>query len=286
MPRIIRWLFLTGALVGFMAITPSLPFPPVLQAPQLPSWWSRTGPVAGTGSVLRLAVVLAGGGWSVRSLTSGMWRSRHRFPPAAAASAAHWTRMWKRIRATGGLIRLAIGLTSSGAALSACASSGPSSSDSAPAASPVAPVLLDPTTPPSPAVSTVTGPSPRTPARPIPAASTVAAPSPRAAATPTQTHARSAVSVARAGPGPSRKAESHGSAKARPIRPATWTVRPGDDFWSIAEIVVARASSAPAGGRHIALYWSRLIEANRGRLPRPGDPDLLFPGDLVVLPPL
>jgi nucleoid-associated protein YgaU len=66
---------------------------------------------------------------------------------------------------------------------------------------------------------------------------------------------------------------------------ATWIVRPGDSFWSIAETVIGQArmgAERPA----IAPYWSRLVAANRDRLPYPGDPDLLFAGDVLVLPPL
>jgi hypothetical protein len=35
----------------------------------------------------------------------------------------------------------------------------------------------------------------------------------------------------------------------------------------------------------VARYWLRLIEANRSHLPDPADPNLLFPGDVLVLPP-
>jgi hypothetical protein len=35
----------------------------------------------------------------------------------------------------------------------------------------------------------------------------------------------------------------------------------------------------------VGRYWVELIAANRSRLPDPSDPSLLFPGDLVRLPP-
>jgi nucleoid-associated protein YgaU len=52
-------------------------------------------------------------------------------------------------------------------------------------------------------------------------------------------------------------------------------VQPGDHLWNIAE------RTAPAD---VATYWRRLVELNRPRLADPDNPDLLFPGDVVVLP--
>lgn len=87
-------------------------------------------------------------------------------------------------------------------------------------------------------------------------------------------------------------------------QPATaWTVAPGESFWSRAEAVVA--SSGPTGNhpgenhpgegkRHpterrptdadIGSYWLRLIEANRSKLADAANPDLIFPGQVFVLP--
>lgn len=77
----------------------------------------------------------------------------------------------------------------------------------------------------------------------------------------------------------------------RPIRalPAragrTWTVRPGDDLWSIAESTLRAALGRDPGEREIARYWLTVIDRNRARLPIPSDSSLLYPGDIVVLPP-
>ena len=57
-------------------------------------------------------------------------------------------------------------------------------------------------------------------------------------------------------------------------------VRPGEHLWSIAATI--------AGDTHpeqVARYWRRLVETNRERL-RSGDPDLLYPGERLRLPPL
>jgi nucleoid-associated protein YgaU len=59
--------------------------------------------------------------------------------------------------------------------------------------------------------------------------------------------------------------------------PATqYVVRPGDSFWRIAEATVAP-------DEEVATHWLRLVAANLERI-RSGDPDLIFPGEIVVLP--
>lgn len=58
------------------------------------------------------------------------------------------------------------------------------------------------------------------------------------------------------------------------------TVQPGEHFWSIAEQVVAERGLDV----QVADYWRLLVEANRDRLVDPGNPDLLYPGQQLVLP--
>lgn len=64
-----------------------------------------------------------------------------------------------------------------------------------------------------------------------------------------------------------------------------WQVEPGDHFWSIAERVVAERSGPDPSEDQVAPYWRRLIDANRGALVHPRDPDLIYPGQRFVLPP-
>ncbi|MBW3665130.1 MAG: hypothetical protein KY469_18705 [Actinobacteria bacterium] len=68
--------------------------------------------------------------------------------------------------------------------------------------------------------------------------------------------------------------------------PETWVVQRGEHFWSIAEARVAAVSPDPPREHEIAEYWHRLIAANRGVLAVPDEPDLLFPGQVLSLPPL
>lgn len=86
----------------------------------------------------------------------------------------------------------------------------------------------------------------------------------------------------RPAPAPPQPSVSRPEVVSRPA-PARWIVRPGDDLWSIA------AATAGAGSRGrrvperaVASYWLQVIEVNRGWL---RDPDLIFPGDVVTLPP-
>ena len=67
--------------------------------------------------------------------------------------------------------------------------------------------------------------------------------------------------------------------------PATYTVTPGDTFWSIADQTLRAAGHDPDDGAIIP-YWRSLIEANRDRLRARDEPDLIFPGQVFVLPPL
>ena len=58
------------------------------------------------------------------------------------------------------------------------------------------------------------------------------------------------------------------------------TVQPGEHFWAIAERTIAEE------GLDIGVteYWQRLIDLNRAGLVDPDNPDLIFPGQVLVLP--
>lgn len=61
-------------------------------------------------------------------------------------------------------------------------------------------------------------------------------------------------------------------------------VVPGENLWSIAAAHLAAARGQPVGDPDIARYWVTVVDANRARL-RSADPDLIYPGELVTLPP-
>lgn len=59
----------------------------------------------------------------------------------------------------------------------------------------------------------------------------------------------------------------------------TVTVAPGDHFWKISKRRLADVDpEAP-----VAPYWRKVIEANVDNI-RSGDPDLIYPGEIVELP--
>jgi hypothetical protein len=71
-----------------------------------------------------------------------------------------------------------------------------------------------------------------------------------------------------------------------PPEESTVTLGPGDHLWAVAERTVAAARGRDPVEREVARYWRRLVELNRPHLPDPADPDLVFPGDVVRLPPV
>jgi LysM domain len=68
--------------------------------------------------------------------------------------------------------------------------------------------------------------------------------------------------------------------------PPTWVIRPGDNLWSVAEATLAGAWGRRPSDAEIDGYWMTLIAANRPRLAHGDDPDLVFPGQVFVLPAL
>lgn len=64
----------------------------------------------------------------------------------------------------------------------------------------------------------------------------------------------------------------------------TWTVTPGQCFWSIAEAVLTESLGRTPVPREVVPYWERLIEANRAALADPGNADLVFPGQVFTVP--
>lgn len=66
--------------------------------------------------------------------------------------------------------------------------------------------------------------------------------------------------------------------------PTTWTVGPGDSFWSIATAVLQTAWGRAPTDAEVEPYWLTLIAANRRVLLHPDVPDLLYTGQELVVP--
>lgn len=70
------------------------------------------------------------------------------------------------------------------------------------------------------------------------------------------------------------------------VTPTGHIVEVGEHLWTIAESTLIRSGIEHPDGGTITRYWSQLIEANRDRLVDPTDPDLIMPGQQLVLPPI
>jgi nucleoid-associated protein YgaU len=63
------------------------------------------------------------------------------------------------------------------------------------------------------------------------------------------------------------------------------TVQPGDNFWRLAENRLRELTGREPSDSEVAPYWVTVVEANRDRI-RSGNPDLIYPGEVVLLPDL
>ncbi len=65
----------------------------------------------------------------------------------------------------------------------------------------------------------------------------------------------------------------------------TWTIRPGDSFWSVAHGVLTEAWRRPPTDAELMPYWRVLIARNRSRLVDSDNADLVYAGQVFELPP-
>lgn len=63
------------------------------------------------------------------------------------------------------------------------------------------------------------------------------------------------------------------------------TLGAGDHLWSVAERALAEAWGREPTDDELVPYWEQLVEVNRHRLADPANPDLVFPGQVVTMPP-
>ena len=64
----------------------------------------------------------------------------------------------------------------------------------------------------------------------------------------------------------------------------SWTVEPGDHFWAVAEGVLADAWGRAPTDDEVDPYWRAVVQANVDVLRDPGNPDLLFHGQVIDVP--
>jgi hypothetical protein len=68
-----------------------------------------------------------------------------------------------------------------------------------------------------------------------------------------------------------------------PNEPTEVVVRAGDYMWSLAEQRLTQVQGREVSDTEIAPYWLQVIGVNLSRI-RSGDPDLIFPGEILLLP--
>ena len=66
--------------------------------------------------------------------------------------------------------------------------------------------------------------------------------------------------------------------------PGSVVVEPGDHLWKISAAHLETLLGRPAQPDVVTPYWLSVIEVNRDQL-HSGDPDLIYPGELISLPP-
>ena len=237
--------------------------PPIRHPASLPHWWQSVGPLMGVFSMLRLAVI-ASGAYCV--LLLGLVSA------ADLVAGEQGPRLVARTHLLGvrRALTLALGASAAGALVAGCASAGSR-----------APLV------PRPVLTYVSPVSPATGPSSLGAGGLSAGgPKPRVSAGPLTRQRHSVVA----------RPKSSSGARARPAKPslgvaspshaeAVWSVRPGDNLWSIASTTLERRLGRAASDQEVDTYWQAVIEVNRQRLPVPSDPSLLFAGDLIELPP-
>jgi hypothetical protein len=71
-----------------------------------------------------------------------------------------------------------------------------------------------------------------------------------------------------------------------PTSTATHVVAPGENLWSIAAAHLGTQRGQRPTSAEVSSYWQQVIEANRASLPDPSNPDLLYQGIELTMPPV
>jgi nucleoid-associated protein YgaU len=71
-----------------------------------------------------------------------------------------------------------------------------------------------------------------------------------------------------------------------PAHHLVWTIRPGDHLWKVAGQTLALARGRRADDAAVLAYVREIVRANADVFVVPGDPDLVYPGQRFVLPPV
>jgi hypothetical protein len=230
--------------------------PPILRPDRWDDWWRSAGPLDAVAGIARL-LAIAGLAYLGLVLLAAVWSERRPLPPSGwARLAPAWLRAPVAV-----VVTTAVGPGAAGPALAI--------SDPGVAVPPDPPSLAavdeggDPAHPRTSlpwAAEPDLDPPPAEPPGdlpPLPA---------RPAHDPTAPPAGS-------GGGPPGSAVG------------TVVVQPGDHLWGLAAQALARDLGRAPAETEIAPYWRTVVAANRDRLVDPDNPDLILPGQEMVLPP-
>jgi nucleoid-associated protein YgaU len=69
-------------------------------------------------------------------------------------------------------------------------------------------------------------------------------------------------------------------------RDHVWTIRPGDHLWKVAQVTLAQTWGHGAGDAAILAYVHEIERANGAVFVVPGHPELVYPGQRFMLPPV
>ncbi len=263
-PQILGRLGLLVAAMAALALAgrAGLPNPPLDRPWTWPAWWAHQPVIPASFGLLRWAALGAG---AYLALVNGA---------ALAVNLLPWRQpreLFRRLHFPG---TRSLVWASAGLSLASLSVANPALASAAPSPPPVMHALstgggtIPPTTTPA-----ATTPPPTTPAATTPPPPTT---TPPAAAPPATA------------PPPTSRPASDGVASVPPAHSvsADWIVRSGDHLWAIAQRTLTSALGHPPDERTLATYWWKVVEVNRARLPDPGNIDLLYPGDHVLLPPI
>lgn len=115
-----------------------------------------------------------------------------------------------------------------------------------------------------------------------PPADPLAAPGPAAVPSPTTTP--EAPTAAPAAPPATDPPAAPSPPSPAPVAAAEVVVQPGESFWLLAERHETNRLGRQPTEAEVGACWQELVARNRHRLAVPGDPDLLFPGQRLILP--
>lgn len=279
-PALVAWVAGLAATITICSLLGRGPLsgPPLVRPTEWPSWLAAHGPVPAAMAIVRVAILVVC--WYLAALTvlAAVGRATGNVGAVAAlcsAAPAPARRMLAAAFGAGAILAAGISLPTApvrtGPMVLAAADAGRTRTLRRLDAAPGAPGSAPPTSIPAPGSPAVTagppapaGPPPAPPGRSAPPSRSATPPPPAVAAVPTPPV------------GPEPRAAS---------REGEWVVRPGEHFWSIAEAHLTAARGGQPALREIGRYWRALVAANRDRLADPANPDLLFPGQRLRLPP-